>query len=187
MRMRFALAIIFYVTAASAASTADIGGGFSGIGVYSPYAARIEPIVIFDYEPGVIVRSYWDVPWQNRHYFPSTGRRPKVGRLERIPAKPAPRAEDYYRFWSASSVFLPASPATTINLDASGASWPAETERSLPDEKTKKQHGGQGWPHDEKAKKHHGGHGWPHDEKAKKHHGGHGWPHKARARLHSRH
>src|SRR5262249_22596329 len=30
--------------------------------IYSPVVARIEPVIVFDYEPGVIVRTYWLPP-----------------------------------------------------------------------------------------------------------------------------
>src|SRR5262245_53841021 len=69
--------------------------------------ARIEPIIVYDFEPGVIVRSYWYPPWRNRHYFPRTGKRPRVGRLEILPKHRISKPEEYFRFWSASS-FPPA-------------------------------------------------------------------------------
>jgi hypothetical protein len=43
--------------------------------------------------------------WDSRDYFPATGRRPRVGRLEIEPA-PRPRADtNYYREWSIESEF----------------------------------------------------------------------------------
>ena len=60
----------------------------------------IEPLIVYDYQPGVIVRSYWLAPWQNRHYFPKTGKRPKVGRLERVTAHKSSPPQDFYRSWS---------------------------------------------------------------------------------------
>jgi hypothetical protein len=86
---------------------------------YSAYGARIEPIVIYDDQPGVIGRSYWYAPWANRHYFPKTGKRPRVGRLEHITARPASRAEDYFRRWTVSSgtpVYLPPSRASQYGI-----------------------------------------------------------------------
>ena len=94
-------------TNAADISNIPAGGQQGYYGNYQPYGARIEPLIVYDYEPGVIVRSYWDTPWGNRHYFPATGRRPKVGRLERHTERRASKAEDYYRFWSVSSVFAP--------------------------------------------------------------------------------
>lgn len=88
----------------TAAIAADFSGGGEAVSTaYSAYSARIEPIVIYDDQPGVIGRSYWYAPWANRHYFPKTGKRPRLGRLEHITARPPSRAEPYFRFWSASS------------------------------------------------------------------------------------
>jgi hypothetical protein len=107
MRRCFVAALFLGVLGVTTANTADAPAFSNGFGVYSPLEARIEPVIIYDFEPGVIVRSYWDVPWQNRHYFPKTGRRPKAGRLEHLPGRRVSRAEDYYRHWSVSSVFAP--------------------------------------------------------------------------------
>jgi hypothetical protein len=86
------------------AMAADLSkSGDAGSNYYSAYGARIEPIVIYDDQPGVIGRSYWYAPWANRHYFPKTGRRPRVGRLEHISTRPTPKAEDYFQMWTVSS------------------------------------------------------------------------------------
>jgi hypothetical protein len=116
MRGHIAGAILLGVVSVAAANAADfsagnVGGGYA---VYSPFVARIEPVIVYDFEPGVIVRSYWYPPWRNRHYFPRTGRRPKIGRRELMPPPRASKAEEYFRFWSVSSVFAPESaPAPT--------------------------------------------------------------------------
>jgi hypothetical protein len=109
MRGRFAGALLLGVVGVAAANAADLAGGGlnGGYGVYTPYAVRMEPMIIYDYEPGVIVRSYWYPPLDNRHYFPRTGRRPRVGRLEHWPARAISKPQEYYRYWSASSVFAP--------------------------------------------------------------------------------
>jgi hypothetical protein len=105
---------------ATTAIAADLSrGGDAGSTYYSAYGARIEPIVIYDDQPGVIGRSYWYAPWANRHYFPKTGKRPRVGRLEHITARPASRAEDYFRRWSVSSgtpFYLPPSRASQYGI-----------------------------------------------------------------------
>ena len=85
------------------------GGPVTGYGLYA-YSPRIEPLIVYDYQPGVIVRSYWWSPWQNRHYFPKTGKRPKVGRLEHVTARKSSPPQDFYRSWSVSSVFAPELP-----------------------------------------------------------------------------
>lgn len=112
MRGHFVAAVLMSAVGALAANAADISGVRFGSGYseYAPFGARIEPIIVYDYEPGVIVRSYWYAPWDNRHYFPKTGRRPRSGRLEHISAHHISKAQDYYRFWSVSSVFAPELP-----------------------------------------------------------------------------
>jgi hypothetical protein len=109
MCARFAFAIIAMVASVTAVGAADVRGGsrVGGYGDYPVYGLRTEPVIVYDYEPGVIVRTYWEPPWRNHHYFPSTGRRPRVGRLEHIPPRRVSRNEDYYRYWSASSIFFP--------------------------------------------------------------------------------
>ena len=115
MHRRVPIALLFGAMSAVVANAADFSPGRSvgeGYGVNSPFGARIEPLIVWDSEPGVIVRAWWYAPWQNRYYFPKTGRRPKVGRLEHITAHRPSKNEDYYRFWSVSSVFAP-EPAPT--------------------------------------------------------------------------
>jgi hypothetical protein len=110
-----AVAAIAVCVVSSAASAADVYGGGPAAG-YGPYAysPRIEPLIVWDYQPGVIVRTYWWSPWQNRHYFPKTGKRPKVGRLEHVTARKSSPPQDFYRSWSVSSVFAPELPPPPI-------------------------------------------------------------------------
>lgn len=75
---------------------------------YSPgwlSGQRAGVLVIYDDQPGVVVRDYWRAPWQQRHYYPATGRRPRIGRRENLSARRRvlPPAEDYWRFWSNAS------------------------------------------------------------------------------------
>ena len=111
MRACAIAAIAVWAASSAAASAADVSAGGPGAG-YGPYAysPRIEPLIVYDYQPGVIVRSYWWAPWQNRHYFPKTGKRPKVGRLEHVTARKSSPPRDFYRSWSVSSVFAPELP-----------------------------------------------------------------------------
>ena len=62
-------------------------------------------IVKWDFEPGVVVRAYWLPPYANRHYFPSSGEQPRLGRLENLGSrvKPTP-AESFSREWSSFPV-----------------------------------------------------------------------------------
>ena len=109
MRACAIAAIAVWAASSAAASAADVSTGGPGDGPYA-YSPRIEPLIVYDYQPGVIVRSYWWSPWQNRHYFPKTGKRPKVGRLEHVTARKSSPPRDFYRSWSVSSVFAPELP-----------------------------------------------------------------------------
>jgi len=111
MRGGIAGAILIGAGSVAAASAADISAGLNVNGnLYSPAVARIGPVIVFDYEPGVIVRRYWLPPWRNHHYFPRTGKRPKIGRREILPKHRMSKSEEYFRFWSASS--FPDSPGS---------------------------------------------------------------------------
>ena len=106
--VRAILAGVVGVVSGASANAADIASGpsvGSNNGSYAAYNTRIEPVVIYDTEPGVIVRSYWYAPWANRHYFPKTGHRPKTGRVEHLTARRNSKAENYFRRWTASSGF----------------------------------------------------------------------------------
>lgn len=78
---------------------------------------RVAPLVIYDYQPGVIVRAYWRAPWRNRHYYPTTGTKPEIGRDEDLSAgaggAPEP-AESFYRSWSTSSAFMREAPRPSL-------------------------------------------------------------------------
>ena len=51
MRGWFAGAVLLGMVAASAASAADLANG-SGYGTYSPFVSRMEPVIVYDFEPG---------------------------------------------------------------------------------------------------------------------------------------
>ncbi len=103
MRVLFALAIVAFGMAAASAAELNGGWGYHAVGV------RSEQLIIYDYQPGVVVRAYWRAPWRHRHYYPSTGIKPRVGRREHLSAtgsttKPP---ETFERYWSTSSLFMP--------------------------------------------------------------------------------
>ena len=103
MRALAAIAGLVVSLGAAAASAADIPGGAGGYGDYDG-GVRAGQVVIWDVEPGVVVRPYWLPPWRNRHYFPSNGEMPEVGRDEDLSKRSAPNhAQTYRRSWSASS------------------------------------------------------------------------------------
>jgi hypothetical protein len=65
------------------------------------------PLVVYQYEPGVTMRAYWLPPWRDRHYFPHSNQRPRLGRRENLSAvrKPTRPPETYVRFWSNAAAF----------------------------------------------------------------------------------
>jgi hypothetical protein len=111
MRAWFALTLFIVGFAShSAASAADyVGGRAMHASSYSASGVRAPQVLVYDNQPGVYVRAYWSTPWQNRHYYPFTGKKPKVGRLENLNAvRAAPKpAESYYREWSTLSLYPP--------------------------------------------------------------------------------
>lgn len=113
MRSHFTVFVVAVIgiagVAAANAADAPAGRGLAR-GYFSPYGVRSEAVIVYDNQPGVLVRAYWYPPWNNRHYFPSEGRRPRVGRLEHMPARRLTMAEDYFRYWSTSSIMIPETP-----------------------------------------------------------------------------
>jgi hypothetical protein len=110
MRARFAIAILVLGVAAGDAGAADLAGGRSAyVSGYSVSGVRAPQYLVYDNEPGVYVRAYWSAPWQNRRYFPFTGKKPKVGRHERLTElRPVPPpAETFYREWSTIALYPP--------------------------------------------------------------------------------
>jgi hypothetical protein len=106
MRVLFAIALlVFGIAGVSAAGAADMAIDRSGS--YSAYGQRAEQLVIYDYQPGVLVRAYWLAPWRHHHYFPATGQQPWIGRDEDLsaPSEPSPPAKTFRRSWSNSSAF----------------------------------------------------------------------------------
>lgn len=104
MRTRIAIgALLIGVAGLGEAVAADYGRGYYAGGVRAPQ------LLVYDNEPGVYVRSYWAPPWQGRHYYPFTGKKPKVGRHENLTAvRPAQEpAESFYREWSTISLYPP--------------------------------------------------------------------------------
>jgi len=100
-----ALSVAGIIAGIAAAAAADLPVEFSTrYGVLGEPAA---PLVIYQYEPGVVMRAYWLPPWRNRHYFPHSNRRPRLGRREHLSAvrKPTRPAETYARSWSNAAAF----------------------------------------------------------------------------------
>lgn len=111
MRVLFAVArIALGIASVTAASAADLVGDYPGnysAGYFSPYGQRAEQLVIYDDQPGVLVRDYWRAPWRNHHYFPATGVPPRIGRYENLSAvgRPPKPAKTFRRSWSNAWAF----------------------------------------------------------------------------------
>jgi hypothetical protein len=128
--MRFFLAVLTValgLAGTGVAVAADLSGNFSG-GYGGGY--RAEPLLIYSYEPGVVIRTYWAEPWRNHRYFPSNGHRPKMGRLENLSAvsRHLPEAQPFYRSWSTSDVsYVPEPPRHRVQPRFADPEQPLET------------------------------------------------------------
>lgn len=106
MRASIAAAALMGTLSLTAAEGADLSGR---TGYYESYPVRAGQVVYYDVEPGTEIRAYWAPPWQNRRYFPFTGKKPKVGRREDLnaPRRIAEPAPTYYQEWSTLSLYPP--------------------------------------------------------------------------------
>jgi hypothetical protein len=79
------------------------------------FGQRSASLMVYDYQPGIVVRAYWSAPWRHHHYFPATGHRPKFGRVEDMsaPSEPSEPAATFKRSWSNASAFLAERPRLT--------------------------------------------------------------------------
>ena len=68
-----------------------------------PHGHRVGPIVVYDFQPGVVVRAYWASPWRHRHYFPF-GANKDADASPRDEGAPQP-AETFERSWSTCNMF----------------------------------------------------------------------------------
>lgn len=102
MRARNAIAVLaFSLAGIAAAGAADMRVSGVDFGGYYGGGVRTGQYVIYDAEPGVVVRPYWLAPWQDRHYFPRTGKKPRVGRRENLSIRGVYKpARSFYRSWS---------------------------------------------------------------------------------------
>ena len=96
---------IVAVISGCAALGAALGGTAAAADLTAvPRGAIFAPagqIVEWDFEPGVVVRAYWLPPYANRHYFPSSGATPQLGRKENLESSAEPKpAKSFYREWS---------------------------------------------------------------------------------------
>jgi hypothetical protein len=104
MRCRVAGALLVVIACATPASASELFG-------FPHSDARADQIVVYDYEPGVVTRDYWLLPWRDHHYFPWTGKRPKIGHLEHAGAHRAlKQAQTFHREWSNQPAILSEAP-----------------------------------------------------------------------------
>ena len=123
MRVLLAVAVISLgIAGINAASAADLPSVQSDYYTTrsSAVGQRAEQLVIYDDQPGVFVRAYWLAPWRHRHYFPATGKRPRIGRHENLAAvgRPSKPAQTFRRSWSNAWAFaheLPRARALSLN------------------------------------------------------------------------
>jgi hypothetical protein len=100
-----AASLIGLVAGAACARAADLAvepddGGYDvccGV-AYDP----VPQVVIYDDDPGVVVRRWWLPPWRNRHYYPHgrvslKSRISHPGRRSRAAPRSGPR---YVRYWT---------------------------------------------------------------------------------------
>jgi hypothetical protein len=112
MRVLFAaVLIVLGIAGLKPASAADIeterSANYSTQNV--GLGRRTAPLVVYDYHPGVVVRAYWLAPWRHRHYYPTTGEKPEIGRDEDLSTTSSALepAETFQRSWSTTSAFPP--------------------------------------------------------------------------------
>ena len=87
-----------------------------------PFGYRAGPIIVYDFQPGVVVRAYWRAPWRSRHYFPFGAAPPEPAADDDGPPKPA---ESFERFWSTAPPIVRELPA----LRARGQALPSDDRR----------------------------------------------------------
>jgi hypothetical protein len=113
VRVAFAGLMISAALFTAPARAADLGGG--AIGEAWAGAVHAGPFVVYDFEPGVAVRVHWVEPWAGRHYFPSGGKMPVVGRREHVPATPVSEKRNYHREWQGFPVDTIQQPPLILN------------------------------------------------------------------------
>jgi len=109
--MRGFIAIMLLALCIADASAADLqigqGEGYSTGFIGGGDRSGVQ--VVYDFEPGIVVRPYWLAPWRHRHYYPATGEKPEIGRDEDLSALTGDteRPEAFRRHWSTTSTFVP--------------------------------------------------------------------------------
>lgn len=109
MRAFQAIAVLILgFTGVTAAGAGDIPAERAARDVFTHHASvgrRVAPLVVYDFQPGVVVRAYWLAPWRHRHYFPFGAAKPDPDLAPADDGAPEP-AENFERFWSTSQAFI---------------------------------------------------------------------------------
>ncbi|MEJ2379416.1 MAG: hypothetical protein P8Y53_25355 [Pseudolabrys sp.] len=105
MRFFIAIAILAFSVGAASAADLDIGRRAYVVTGYQPVGEPAGQLLVYDWQPGVVVRPYWLPPWHGHHYFPFGRDRWDIHRASHW-RRPRP-APSYHRYWSASSGFVP--------------------------------------------------------------------------------
>jgi len=131
MRALKAIAIlIFGVAGIAAAGAADLPNGPAARDVFThhvPNGRRVGPIVVYDFQPGVVVRAYWLSPWRHRHYFPFGAEKIDADMPADNDTPPQP-AESFERSWSTCDMCGRELPPLRARDEAS----PAEEQQAPP-------------------------------------------------------
>ena len=109
VRVAYASLIVAASLMSAPSHAADLSGGW-GVG-----HVHAGPFVVYDYDPGIVVRQYWLPPWVGRHYFPSGGKMPAVGRREQIPSTPVSDKRNFRREWSSFPIDTIQQPPLILN------------------------------------------------------------------------
>jgi hypothetical protein len=129
MRVLLAIALLGLGIAGTAARAADLPSGHAGFhsAGYFEQGERAGMVLVTGYELGVGIRAYWRAPWRHHHYFPATGKRPRIGRDEHLSATgPRPRpAQTFRRTWSNAAALEHERPIYMLPPDARPAPRPA--------------------------------------------------------------
>jgi len=113
MRVHTAIAVLaFAIAGIVAARAADLPDGHAPRNVFThhvPLGHRVGPIVVYDFQPGVVVRAYWASPWRHRHYFPFGADKQDADATPDDGGPPQP-AESFERYWSTCDTCMRALP-----------------------------------------------------------------------------
>jgi len=95
-----------------------------------PHGHRVGPIVIYDFQPGIVVRAYWASPWRHRHYFPFRAKQD----ADNAPhdAGPPQPAESFERSWSTCNMCDRELPALRARDEAPEESSPMPQSKPAP-------------------------------------------------------